>query len=196
MTQALIIFVRNPEKGKVKTRLAATLGNEKALEIYKQLLDHTLSVTFNLHVEKYVFYADFIPFSDQWKKAGFHQLLQKNADLGEKMQDAFQVLFTKGYKQVVIVGSDCIELTKDDIKTAFEKLKSNDVVIGPANDGGYYLLGMNKLHDLLFQNKEWSSESVYHDTINDINRLSMTCYCLPQLIDIDTEEDWRQVKNK
>ncbi len=196
MADALIIFVRNPESGKVKTRLAATLGEEKALEIYRQLLMHTWDIIKNIAAEKYVFYANEIRETDMWKEAGYHQLLQKEADLGEKMSDAFKTLFSKNHSKVIIIGSDCIELTEAIIQQAFHQLNTNDVVIGPANDGGYYLLGMNKLHAELFENKQWSTEDVYKATIQDLKESVSNYYELPILIDIDTEEDWQQAKQK
>ena len=159
MPDALIIFVRNPEAGKVKTRLAATVGDEKALHIYKQLLDHTLTITKNMAVEKYVFYAGEISQTDMWKEARYSRLLQKEADLGEKMRTAFETVFLNGHAKVIIIGSDCIELTTEIFNQAFENLDEYDAVIGPANDGGYYLLGMKSLHAELFINKPWSTET-------------------------------------
>lgn len=194
MSSALIIFVRNPELGKVKTRLAATMGNEKALEIYGQLLAHTFAITQNINVEKYVFYVDAITGKDMWKRAGYHQFLQKETNLGEKMFDAFKILFEKKHSKVIIIGSDCIELTEEIITEAFFQLDNYSVVIGPANDGGYYLLGMKQLHQQLFSNKQWSTEKVYKETLNDFNTLQLSYYSLPELIDIDMEEDWQTVQ--
>ncbi len=196
MPDALIIFVRNPELGKVKTRLASTIGNEKALAIYRQLLDHTLAITKNIAAKKYVFYAGAIAKKDMWKEAGYHQLLQKEADLGEKMFDAFKTLFSKNHNKVIIIGSDCIELTEAIIQEAFHQLNTNDVVIGPANDGGYYLLGMRKLCAELFENKQWSNDTVYQATINNFKELRLSNYVLPVLIDVDTEEDWQLSQQK
>ncbi len=194
MSDALIIFVRNPELGKVKTRLAATLGQEKALEIYQQLLAHTLTVTKNIAVQKFVFYDGSILKQDLWRKNGYHQLLQKQADLGKKMHNAFETILEKGFNKVVIIGSDCIELTQEIILKAFDLLKTNDVVIGPANDGGYYLLGIKKLYPQLFINKQWSTEDVYETTIRDFKESELKYFELPVLIDIDTEEDWKLIQ--
>ena len=196
MPDALIIFVRNPELGKVKTRLAQTIGQEKALNIYKQLLQHTLDITKNLAVDKYVFYTDKIPEKDMWKDAGYYRLLQKDAGLGEKMHHSFKILFEKKYRKVVIVGSDCIELTEDIILNAFHSLQDHDAVIGPANDGGYYLLGMKKLYPDFFINKKWSTEDVYETTIKDFNKLELKYFMLPVLIDVDTEQDWKLANKK
>ncbi|HVE60996.1 MAG TPA: TIGR04282 family arsenosugar biosynthesis glycosyltransferase [Chitinophagaceae bacterium] len=196
MSEALIIFVRNPELGKVKTRLAATLGQEKALEIYQQLLAHTLAITKTLAIQKFVFYEGVITKQDMWEVNGYHQLLQKETDLGKKMHYAFEAVLEKGFNKVVIIGSDCIELTESIIQEAFYQLNTKEVVIGPANDGGYYLLGMRCLHPELFINKKWSSNTVYGATVNDFNELGLSHYELPVLIDIDTEDDWRQTRKK
>ncbi len=193
MKQALIIFVRNPELGKVKTRLAATTGQEKALEIYQELLAHTLTITKDLAVQKFVFYEGAIAKQDMWAENGYYQLLQKHTDLGKKMHDAFETILEKGYKKVVIIGSDCIELTSEIIEESFLRLSHYDVVIGAANDGGYYLLGMKQLQADLFMNKQWSTNEVYEATINDFKKTGLSYYELPVLIDIDTEEDWKLV---
>jgi rSAM/selenodomain-associated transferase 1 len=194
MSEALIIFVRNPELGKVKTRLAATLGQEKALDIYQQLLAHTLTTTKNLAVQKFVFYEGDISKQDEWSKNGYHQLLQHQDDLGKKMHHAFEVLFQNGHNKIVIIGSDCIELTQKIIEKAFDVLIKNDVVIGPANDGGYYLLGMKQQHPEFFISKQWSTGDVYETTIKDFKSLRLKYFELPVLIDIDTEEDWKQAQ--
>ncbi len=194
MSEAIIIFVRNPELGKGKTRLAATLGHEKALEIYQQLLAHTLTVTKNIAAEKFVFYEGAIAERDMWHEAGYHQLLQIETSLGKKMHHAFENVLEKGHDKVVIIGSDCIELTQSIIEDAFRQLNTKDIVIGPANDGGYYLLGMKRLHPELFTNKKWSTDTVYGATIDNFNELGLSYNVLPVLIDIDTEEDWKLVQ--
>ena len=190
MSDALIIFVRNPQLGKVKTRLAATLGEEKALAIYQQLLAHTLVITKNCVAEKYVFYAGALAEKDQWEQEGYKQLLQQEGDLGEKMHHAFETVFSAGHQKVVIIGSDCIELTEALIAEAFHGLDKNDAVIGPANDGGYYLLGLKQIYAPLFLNKPWSTDAVYAATIKDFEAVQLSFSVLPVLIDIDTEEDW------
>lgn len=99
-----------------------------------------------------------------------------------------------GYEKVAIIGSDCFELTKAIIEEAFALLKNKDVVIGPAKDGGYYLLGMKKLIEPVFENKQWSTESVFNETINDLTENSFSFASLPVLTDVDTEEDWNYTK--
>lgn len=189
LKSALIIFVRNPVLGKVKTRLAATLGNERALEIYKLLLAHTNEISKNLSAAKYVFYEDFVNTNDMWQNDVYRKKLQAGNNLGERMRNAFDELFQKGYEKIIIVGSDCYELTSDILNEAFYSLTKTDVVIGPAKDGGYYLLGMNHFVPQLFEDKKWSSNSVYTDTVNQIKALNKSFTSLAILSDVDEEKD-------
>jgi len=188
--EVLIIFVKNPVLGKVKTRLAATVGDEKALEIYQQLLAHTQSSTENLSQDKWVFYSEKIDNTDLWDNDQYYKSVQSGGDLGEKMLNAFSKCFAEGYKNVCIIGSDMMELDTAIIQDAFASLDANDVVIGPAKDGGYYLLGMNKLHSSLFQNKQWSTESVLNDTLSNVEQQNLSYVKLETMNDIDTESDW------
>ena len=188
--EALIIFVKNPELGKVKTRLAATVGDEKALEVYKKLLEYTRQVTKNISQDKWVFYSDRIDYNDLWDNDHYHKDVQSGNDLGRKMLNAFKQCFDKGYETVCIIGSDMMEIDKLTIQKAFESLKVNDLVIGPAKDGGYYLLGMNKLHPTLFEGKKWSTGSVLNDTLSNVERQNLSYIKLETMNDIDTESDW------
>ncbi len=185
--KALIIFTRNPELGKVKTRLAATIGNKKALEIYTFLIAHTIEITHKISVDKYVFYSEKIAFHDAWENNVFRKKRQTGKNLGERMHHAFQELFTMGYEQVMIVGSDIYELSQRDIEEAFTALESHRFVIGPAQDGGYYLLGMKQFYSPLFQNKKWGSETVLQDTLSDLQ--TQNYMLLPVKNDVDYYED-------
>ena len=193
-TNALIIFVRKPELGKVKTRLAATMGDKKALSIYKELLQHTYNITYPVDADKFVFYYNETDDNDMWKGDGFNKRLQSNGDLGSKMKDAFAALFNEGYQQVVIIGSDCFELTTAIINDAFVRLEKNDVVIGPSTDRGYYLLGMKQLLSFVFNNKRWSTEHVFEETITELQKEHISYHTLTYLTDVDTEEDWLATK--
>ena len=192
----LIIFIKNPVLGKVKTRLAATLGDQKALEIYVKLLEHTKKVVAKTEVQKKVYYSEIIVDQDMWMEAGFMKAKQQGKDLGERMLNAFDYSFKDKKEKVVIIGSDCLDLTSEIIEEAFEKLNNHNVVIGPSEDGGYYLLGMNNLYPQLFQHKKWSTESVFIATIEDILELGLSHYTLPTLTDIDTENDWKRALKK
>ncbi len=194
MNEAIIIFVRKPELGKVKTRLAASLGNEKALEVYKELLWHTRQICKQVGADKFVYYHEQIEQNDLWDASGFNKRLQANAELGVKMVKAFKEVFDAGYKKVLIIGSDCLQLTDELIKEALCVLNKNDAVIGPATDGGYYLLGMKNLHPYFFENKLWSSSNVFDETMDDALHHQLTMAVLPILTDVDTEADWIESK--
>lgn len=187
--QLLLIFYRNPELGKVKTRLAKTVGNEKALAIYLQLAEHTRAISQDIPLDKVVYYSHFTDAEDTWPNSSFQKNTQQGSDLGEKMEHAFAEGFKNGYQSICIIGTDCFELTSKIIEQAFDQLKKYDAVIGPANDGGYYLLGAKKAIPELFQNKNWSTDSVAKDTINDFKRLGLSFAKLPPLTDVDEEKD-------
>ena len=194
MKEAIIIFVRNPELGKVKTRVAATVGDEAALQIYKQLLLHTMEVADKKYADKFVFYHEQIEPDDIWNKKGFHKKLQSGSNLGEKMKNAFTFVFSEGYNKVIIIGSDCLQLNTDIVHEAFAALDQKDTVIGPAKDGGYYLLGMKENHGFLFDNKTWSTESVFDESMKDMQQHHLSTGLLPLLSDVDTEADWIESK--
>jgi len=189
---ALIIFTRNPELGKVKTRLAITIGDESALEIYKLLINHIVEVSENINVDKYVFYSENIQENDVWNNAVFNKELQKGDDLGIRMKNAFEFLFNQGYNKVIIVGSDIYEITPEDIENAFSNLKTNDFVIGPAGDGGYYLLGMKQLKKELFENKAWGTNTVFEETIKDLKSEKVSLLSVKS--DVDVYEDILGIK--
>ena len=189
MKEALIIFVRKPEAGKVKTRLAASLGDEPALKIYIALLQHTLAITQPLPIDKFVFYADEIVEDDLWQQDKFFKSKQSSGNLGHRMISAFESIFAKGYDRVCIIGSDCYELSTDILKNAFKALGSNDVVVGPAVDGGYYLLGMNKFYKELFENKSWSSADLFLETTGAVQKLGLRLQQLIMLKDVDEASD-------
>ena len=191
---AIIIFVRNPVLGQVKTRLAASFGEEKALTIYKELLQHTFDITVSANADKYIFYADSISENDLWDAAGYFKRIQSEGNLGDRMKRSLSEILDSGCKKVMIIGSDCIELTSSIIEEAFKELDANDVVIGPANDGGYYLLAMKKIYPFLFENKQWSTDSVYGETLEGIRKHNLLFHSLKFLTDVDTEEDWLKSK--
>lgn len=183
----LLIFTRNPELGKAKTRLAKTVGNETALEIYKLLLQKTCKVAIKVNADKAVYYSVKIRENDIWDKKHFQKYQQKGNDLGIRMQHAFEEGFNLGYQKIIIIGSDLYDLTPEIIDDAFHQLDKNDVVIGPAKDGGYYLLGMKKLHLQVFKNKSWGTSSVRKDTLQDLTEKKV--FLLEELNDVDVYED-------
>ena len=186
----IIVFVRSPELGKVKTRLARSIGDQSALNIYKILLKHTAAVLRDLSFDKVVYFSEKIDNNDFWENSLFEKKLQKGADLGERMHHAFDTAFNKGYKKVLIIGSDLFDLTSSLIISAFKALETYDISIGPSLDGGYYLLGMKKLQPEVFKNKKWGTDSVLENTLQDLKKQKIKL--LKALNDIDTLEDLQQ----
>lgn len=183
----ILIFTRNPELGKCKTRLAATVGDKTALEIYKFLLEHTASITKNLSFDKQVYYSEEIWEEDVWDNNIFNKKLQKGIDLGERMANAFKQGFKAGYKKICVIGSDMYDLSQEDIELAFNKLDTNDFVIGPAEDGGYYLLGMKSMYPNLFTDKAWGTGNVLKHTLQDLDTKNYSA--LETRNDVDLYED-------
>lgn len=184
---ALIIFIRNPILGKVKTRLAKSVGDETALNIYQFLLDKTKEATQHLPCDKIVFYSEEIINNDIWDTAIYQKKLQVGADLGAKMNHAFESCFKNNYKNVVLIGSDVFDLKESHLEEAFEQLEKKDVVMGPALDGGYYLLGLKKKHPEIFINKNWGTSTVRKNTMKHLEKENV--HLLPMLNDIDVIED-------
>ncbi len=183
----LLIFTRNPELGKVKTRLAKGVGQENALTIYKQLLQHTHDVVVQNNCTKRVGYSVKVRTNDIWEESLFEKFQQQGDDLGQRMEEAFSDAFSDNYKKVVIIGSDLYDLQPHHIEEAFHALSTHDAVIGPAKDGGYYLLGMSILVSDVFKHKEWGGDTVLDSTLKDLS--SYTVHTLEELNDIDFVED-------
>jgi rSAM/selenodomain-associated transferase 1 len=191
MENTLLIFIRNPELGKVKTRLARTLGDPEALRIYHILLGKTRDAAMGCVADRVLFYSDFVDMQDAWPASFFHKRVQHSGDLGARMESAFQKAFHSGAEKAVIIGSDCPELTGEVLQQAFDLLDTADFVLGPVPDGGYYLLGMKALESSVFYDIEWSTETVREKTIEKIRAAGKTFSLLPMLSDVDTEADWR-----
>ena len=188
----ILIFTRNPELGKVKTRLAASVGNQNALDVYKFLLKHTQEIVSKVDATRRILYSEEIIDNDIWDNKLYQKALQSGTDLGEKMKNAFAEAFKNGYKKIVIIGTDLYDLEASNIEIAFQKLENHDVVVGPAEDGGYYLLGLKCIPENIFSNKEWSTETVFKDTLNDI--VTYKVHLLDTKNDIDTVDDIKNIQ--
>lgn len=175
----------------MKTRLAATVGDVRALEVYLKLLAITRKVALEVDCHRRLYYSDRVEEEDAWSGAQFDKYAQQGNDLGERMHGAFIASFAKGASKVIIVGSDCPELSAGIVEDAFAALDGHDVVVGPAQDGGYYLLGMKTAHISLFENMKWSTSTVLEDTLARVSKLELNVKMLPQLSDLDTEQDLR-----
>lgn len=190
MTQdALIIMIKNPVKGKVKTRLAADIGDDAALAIYMQLLEHTKQVTEMIPQDKFLFYDHVVERNDMFPNSTYKKYTQCSGNLGVRMDYAFSIPFKNEYKKVVMIGSDCYALTQEHLAKAFEALDHHDFVIGPAHDGGYYLIGMKKWNRWVLENKSWSEHKLFQETQADILSRNGTLHLLEPLSDIDELKD-------
>ena len=186
--KALLIFTRNPELGKCKTRLAASIGAEAALSIYIFLLRKTAAVTSQLSgVDRHVFFSERKGDGKIWDPSIFEGHVQIGTDLGARMHAAFKKAFDAGYTKVLLIGSDLFDLYPDDIQTAFAQLDSHNVVLGPASDGGYYLIGLKCLYPGIFDHKAWGTETVLDQTLADLEGLRV--FLLPERNDVDQYED-------
>ncbi len=182
---SLIVFAKPLKIGKAKTRIAKTHGDKAAYLVYEQLLHHTVTILDELkNTNIHVF------LSEREDESFWHPypvLIQKGTDLGTKMQHAFNEVPVHHKK--CIIGSDCFELNTAHLEMAFRALDEYDVVIGPALDGGYYLLGCKKVHQELFHNITWSTDQVLRQTLEQVDKLKLSYYMLPVLQDVDYWND-------
>ena len=186
----LVIFAREPVPGRVKTRLAAGVGPESSAEIYAMLLEHTLrtagrsdaDVMISLAMDPNASWADTLEFPFE---------IQGRGDLGERMAECFGRRFSEGAERTVIIGSDNAHLRHDHIRSAFSALEDHPVVLGPADDGGYWLVGQRAPGIDLFTGVPWSSPDTLDATRSSLQKLDVEWHELETLPDIDTEEDLR-----
>jgi|SRR5690554_194120 len=186
---ALIIMTKNPVLGQCKTRLAATIGDEKALEIYTQLLDYTAEFSKDIGVDRFIYSTGKVIDKQRWEDENTYFRTQVGNDLGDKMHNAIQEIFQEGYDKIVLIGSDCTEINSADIHAAFQQLNKHKITLGPALDGGYYLIGMKETNPTLFQNIPWSTSSVIKETFAKIKAEKLSCFLLEEKSDIDVESD-------
>lgn len=191
MQNQLIIFIKNPLLGRVKTRLAKSIGNEKALAVYRDLLNQCRAMTLSVRAEKHLFYSDYIE-EDEWDEADFNKAIQIGDTLGDRMQNAIQEIHEKESGKIVLIGSDCYDLTAAHIEKAFELLEEHELVFGPANDGGYYLIAMQRPIVELFQNISWSTSSVLAESLAVCKKENLNYALLEELVDLDTFEDLKK----
>ncbi|MDN3514307.1 MAG: TIGR04282 family arsenosugar biosynthesis glycosyltransferase [Candidatus Brocadia sp.] len=203
MENALIVFLKYPAPGQVKTRLAKDIGDEKACAIYKSLAEGVIKNVFSNNSRTYKVHIFFTPADKKseiksWlqmllgsnQDTGMHYLIQEGNTLGERMSHAFkQTLQVKDCKRCIIIGTDCPGIDAALLEKAFESLKKRDVVIGHCKDGGYYLLGMSVFVPDLFEDIAWSTNMVFNQTVEKIRKNNLSFDNLSTLADIDTQED-------
>jgi hypothetical protein len=182
----LIVFVKNIILGKVKTRLAKTIGDVGAFNIYYELFSITERESKKVSVDRNIYFSDvIIPF--KWENDV--KFVQDGEDLGERMKNAFQHGFNNNYDNIILIGSDLPNISKEIIVSGFDSLQKSDVVFGPALDGGYYLIGLSKMNTSIFDNKPWSQSTLLDVTLQELSDQKISVSLLKSLNDIDTYED-------
>lgn len=192
---ALIIFIKNSILGSVKTRLAADIGDEAALDAYIRMQLYTRDLCGSINSSKYLYYTDYIEDQDMWSSKKFHKMAQFGSNLGERMKHAMSYASTI-HKKTIIIGSDCLMLKRQHIDEAFKVLNKNDVVLGPSKDGGYYLFGMTEFHRCYFEDIEWSSSKVLDQTLRNCDAQKAKVHLLEELEDVDYAEQWLNYKEE
>ena len=198
--RGVILFVKLPEKGRVKSRLALHIGEDAALHLYENMV---LDVLDMLKKGRFPFRICFTPLDAHDQMAGWlgqeYDYLPQNGDnLGDRMEDAFDSVFAGGVQEALLIGSDIPGLTTDVIDEAFAALLKNDAVIGPADDGGYYLIGFRKKSFApgIFHDIAWSTGTVFRETMAKLREESLKVHVLPELTDIDTVEDLKKLMSQ
>ena len=192
----LIIFLKVPKPGLVKTRLAASVGADRACEIYRRLVEKLLVNLDSIdEIELRIAPDDGVSVCGDWVKKGWGLRPQGDGDLGARMSRAFEEAFQRGYDRVVAIGSDCPYVQVPHIKEAFSVLKQDDMVIGPATDGGYWLIGMRAFYPELFHGIDWSTEAVLGQTLGLAKESGLSMNLMEILEDIDDEEAWKRYES-
>ena len=192
LTEQLIIFIKAPRPGFVKTRLAEAIGSAEAAAAYRTLVETLLRrFTGFAGLELHYTPDDALAEVQPWLKTDWIARPQSGGDLGRRLHSAFHVAFTSGARKVVIIGSDCPIVKPDDIRTAWAALETHDVVLGPAKDGGYWLIGLRQPYASLFENMPWSTDTVLQETLNRCRASGLKVFLMRVLSDVDTKEDWQ-----
>ena len=189
----IIIFVKAPRPGFVKTRLAATMGSENACDAYCKLVRTLLDNLAELpHVELRYTPYDAESEISQWLCEGWAAVPQGEGDLGERMHRAI----AEARCPAIVIGSDCPGIKMTDIRSAHEALAKHDVALGPAVDGGYWLIGLRAPCPALFNDIQWSTNNVLDETLARSKKAGLSVYLLRELADVDTAEDWTAFKKE
>ena len=192
-SQCVLFFIKTPEKGCVKTRLASAVGEDRAVELYRCFVEDIVAMLDTLGVEMECCYRSVNAEAALGEWLGRHRLYrpQQGEDLGARMENAFRHVFEKGISQAVVIGSDSPDLAASLLEQAFRKLQRHDAVIGPSSDGGYYLLGFDARRFVpeAFAYVSWSTNQVFAQTLDILNRHGRDVFVLPQWHDVDTRSD-------
>lgn len=194
--EQLIVFVKAPRPGLVKTRLAQEIGVEAACQAYSRLVAQVLANIVDIDSVQLRFSPDDSEKEIQcWVRAGWECRPQLSGDLGQRLNRAFVEGFETGFERVAVIGSDCPDVTSEDIQEAWQALDNFDLALGPAFDGGYWLIALKRSAPFLFQDMPWSTATVFDETLKRAGREGMRVRVLRRLRDVDTGADWARVCN-
>jgi rSAM/selenodomain-associated transferase 1 len=197
-SRALLVFAKTPKPGKVKTRLLAAVSADVAAALHAACIEDTLRVVRKMRgCDAFVFAAGGTGYfrrlvKKQGSSARMQVLPQRGSDLGARMENAFRKCFAMGFREVVVIGTDAPWMGVERVRRAFAELKANEVVIGPAEDGGYYLLGMRKMVAEIFQGIPWGTERVLELTLEVIAEQKVRGKLLRRDFDLDRPEDLKR----
>lgn len=193
----LVVFLKAPRPGSVKTRLAETLGADGACAAYRQLVERLLANLAPLPAVELCFTPpDASSEINPWLRIEWAACPQSEGDLGERLHAAFTEHFLSEAERVVIIGSDCPAVTAADIEDAWVKLEGHDVVLGPALDGGYWLIGLRAPQPGLFTAMPWSTDAVFGETMRRARESGLRVATLRELSDVDTAADWERWRKR
>jgi hypothetical protein len=188
----LAVFVKNLIPGTVKTRLAEDIGMDMAMEVYKELVSYTSEVTDKIKTDKAVYYSEYVELWDFFNDEKYTKHVQQGNELGQRMLNAFYDAFEEEYDKMVLIGSDIPDISKKIIEEAFEKLDDHDLVVGPAEDGGYYLIGAKHAVPSLFEGKEYGHDKVLEELLAEADNIGMKTAKVQTLFDLDTKADMKK----
>ena len=198
--EKLIVFTRYPKPGTTKTRLAKALGDFEAAAIQKKLTEYTILQVAKLMTLYPVSVSIYFDGGSRekikkWLGPGYSYRDQGGGDLGQRMANAFAEAFKRNYKKIVIIGTDCPYLKAGHMKQAFDSLRQKDLALGPATDGGYYLIGLSRNEKSLFKNISWGTDAVLAETLNIAAERGLSIDLLDTLSDVDRPEDLKHINN-
>jgi rSAM/selenodomain-associated transferase 1 len=189
-------MMKYPEVGKVKLRIAESVGEEAATGLYRCFIQDTLTTVQSLDIPYHIAVhpPESVEQFQQWLGASYQFLQQKGMNLGERLRNGFLTMFQKGYRQVIALASDSPDLPLETVQNAVSSLQTHKVVIGPASDGGYYLIGFSNDYFIpeVFEDISWSTETVFQETLSRIESVTNLVNVLPEWSDIDTRSDLMQ----
>lgn len=192
--QHLIIFTRYPQSGKTKTRLIPALGEEGAANLQRQMTEYTVSKVKKFQSSAAIsfeirFAGGDLQLMQNWLGTELNYQLQGEGDLGKRMKNSFLSAFNQGAQEVITIGIDCPGVNAQLLSEAFEKIRNCDLLLGPAVDGGYYLIGLKRAIEELFINIDWGTAKVLQQTVDIAQQFNLSVAYLQTLADVDRPED-------